>query len=99
MQTTSFRTFELALSFHQACTRIKAKAHVKDQLERASLSVVLNLQEGAGRPTKPDQKRFYGIAYASIRECQAILRVLQNEELFALADKIGAHAFRLLQSR
>ena len=51
----------------------------KDQLRRASFSIVLNLAEGSGRFTKPDRKNFYIISRSSIFECVAIIDVLKDE--------------------
>jgi four helix bundle protein len=53
----------------------------KDQLRRASFSIVLNIAEGSGRFTKPDRRNFYIISRSSIFECIAILDVLKDEEV------------------
>ena len=53
----------------------------KDQLRRASFSIVLNIAEGSGRFTKPDRRNFYIISRSSIFECIAILDVLRDEEV------------------
>jgi four helix bundle protein len=53
----------------------------KDQLRRASFSIVLNIAEGSGRFSKPDRKNFYVISRSSIFECIAILDVLKDEEV------------------
>ncbi len=51
----------------------------KDQLRRASFSIVLNLAEGSGRFSKADRKNFFVIARSSVFECVAILDVLNDE--------------------
>jgi four helix bundle protein len=53
----------------------------KDQLRRASFSIVLNIAEGSGRFTTPDRRNFYIISRSSIFECIAILDVLKDEEV------------------
>ena len=97
MNQTSFRTYELAVELYKECDRIKAKGEIRSQLERATLSSVLNLSEGAAKPTPADKRRFYAIAYGSIRETQTILRLLNQAELFEKADTLGAHAYKLIR--
>jgi len=53
----------------------------KNQLRRASFSVVLNLAEGSGRFSKPDRRNFFVIARSSVFECVAILDVLNDESI------------------
>ena len=48
---------------------------VRDQLDRASTSIVLNLAEGNGKFTKPDRCRFFDISRGSALECAAALDV------------------------
>jgi four helix bundle protein len=49
---------------------------VRDQLDRASTSIVLNLAEGNGKFTRPDRCHFFDIARGSALECAAALDVL-----------------------
>ena len=49
---------------------------VRDQLDRASTSIVLNLAEGNGKFTPPDRRRFFDLARGSALECAAALDVL-----------------------
>jgi four helix bundle protein len=55
----------------------KGLAGLRDQLERASVSVVLNVAEGAGRRSRADKRRFYSIARGSAMECAAVIDVLR----------------------
>src|SRR4051812_1842795 len=50
---------------------------VRDQLDRASTSIVLNLAEGNGKFTDSDRCRFFDIARGSALECAAALDVLR----------------------
>lgn len=59
----------------------------KNQLQRASLSIMLNVAEGSSRFSKADRKNFFTIARGSVFECVAIFDFLQdvkimNKELF-----------------
>ena len=55
--------------------------YMKDQLKRASLSVVLNIAEGTGRVSGADKKHFYTIARGSVFECVSIVSVLYDLEI------------------
>lgn len=49
---------------------------LRDQLDRASVSIVLNIAEGAGRRTPADKAHFFTIARGSATECAAVLELL-----------------------
>jgi four helix bundle protein len=49
---------------------------VKDQLDRASTSIPLNIAEGNGKYNPKDRCRFFDIAHGSAFECAAGLDVL-----------------------
>ncbi len=51
----------------------------KSQLNRAALSIILNIAEGSGRLTKPDKRHFYVIARGSVFECAALFNFLEEE--------------------
>ena len=79
----------------------------KDQLRRASFSIVLNLAEGSGRFSKPDRRNFFVIARSSIFECVAILDVLNDEqeidpilfkELYSQADELSRIIFAMIKN-
>ncbi|MBL7888776.1 MAG: four helix bundle protein [Bacteroidia bacterium] len=53
----------------------------KDQLRRASFSIVLNIAEGTGRFSNADRRNFYIISRSSVFECIAILDVLKDENI------------------
>ena len=55
---------------------ISSKAAAKDQLDRASTSIPLNIAEGNGKFSGRDRARFFKIARGSALECAACLDVL-----------------------
>jgi four helix bundle protein len=72
--------YVVARDFMELSARIVIKGHreLRDQLKRASLSVLLNCAEGAGRRSGIDKARFYSIARGSAMECAAIIDVVQS---------------------
>jgi four helix bundle protein len=94
----NFKTYQLAKELYLECLKLEIKGELRDQLHRASLSIVLNLAEGSGKITAPDQRRFYSIAFGSLRETQALVDLLQNKQLIIQADKLGASLWRLMES-
>ena len=55
---------------------ISAKAAAKDQLDRASTSIALNIAEGNGKFSAKDRSRFFEVARGSALEYAACLDVL-----------------------
>jgi four helix bundle protein len=93
----NFKTYQLAKKLYQDCKCIPIKGEIRDQLERATLSVCLNLSEGSAKDGK-DRVRFYKIAFGSLRETQAILDLIDHQDLMQLADSLAAHLFKLIQN-
>lgn len=52
--------------------------YIKNQIQRASLSIMLNIAEGTGRFTKADQRRFMIMARSSIFEVMATLELIKE---------------------
>jgi four helix bundle protein len=67
---------------------ITVKAAAKDQLDRASTSVPLNIAEGNGKFSARDRARFLETARGSALECAACLDVLVARKLMN-ANQIG----------
>lgn len=68
---------------------ISPKAAAKDQLDRASTSIPLNIAEGNGKFSARDRARFLEMARGSALECAACLDVLVARKL-ANVDQINA---------
>ena len=71
--------YRVALEFQAIVTQLVPKrgyAELRDQLDRASISIVLNTAEGCGRRSPADKARFYSMARGSATECAAIVDLL-----------------------
>jgi four helix bundle protein len=66
---------------------ISGKAAAKDQLDRASTSIPLNIAEGNGKFSVRDRARFLEMARGSALECAACLDVLLVRKL-AIEEQI-----------
>jgi four helix bundle protein len=53
--------------------------YLKDQLGRASFSVVLNIAEGSAKFSSKDRRNFFVTARASVFECSSIINFLCGE--------------------
>jgi len=62
-------------------SKVDVKGAVKDQLDRASTSVPLNIAEGNGKFAIKDRCRFLDFARGSALECAACLDVLVAKKL------------------
>src|SRR5947207_2126252 len=69
---------------------ISAKAAAKDQLDRASDSLPLNIAEGNGKFSTVDRARFLEIARGSALECAACLDVLEVRKIVAAERMLPA---------
>lgn len=69
----------------------KIERSLKDQLKRASMSIILNIAEGSGKFSKPDKKNFFVIARGSVNECVANLRLMKIE--WVIDKKIYDHLY------
>ena len=66
----------------------KGRREFKDQLQRASLSIVLNFAEGYGKYSSRDKQRFYLISKGSAHECAAILDCMNILKLIDEKDHL-----------
>lgn len=97
--------YKNAKLFHISCRKIiethKLPVYTNNQLGRASLSIALNIAEGAGKFSKADRRHFFITARASVYECVAILDILHdelilNDEIFELRLKSADELSRIL---
>jgi four helix bundle protein len=92
--------YRLAVDFvgkgHDLVERLpRGRGYVADQLQRASLSIVLNIAEGAGKFHSADKASFYARARGSTTECAAVLDVCIR--LGLLDDPLCAEAKGMLE--
>jgi len=93
----SFRTYQLSVLLYRQCACLKLPHHLQDQLLRASSSIALNLAEGNAKSSIKDQRRFFEIAFGSLREVQSILDLANGrDDIKTLADKTAAHLYKLI---
>ena len=82
LDAEKLRVYQLAVEFQTLAAGLVPRprgvplATLRDQLDRASVSIVLNVAEGAGRFSPPDKARFYAIARGSATECGALVDLL-----------------------
>ena len=92
---TNFRAHSLAVELYKLSKGAQIPRHLKDQLVRASSSVALNLFEGWGRKGEKDRAHFFTIAFGSLREVQAIIKLENLSALDAKADHLAACLYKL----
>ncbi len=59
----------------------RGRGYLSDQLQRAALSISLNVAEGAGEYAIDEKVRFYRMAKRSATECAGILDVCRKLQL------------------
>ena len=79
----------------------------RDQLARASFSVVLNIAEGSGRFSPADRRNFFVIARGSVFECVAVFEFLKEERImneevyihfYEQADELSRMLFSMIRN-
>ena len=93
-----FKTYQLAKEFYCKSNYLKLKGPMKNQFQRANLSIVLNLAEGSAKSSNKDRRRFYEISLGSLREVQTILGLIGHQKLIKEADRLGAYLYKLCQN-
>ena len=81
----NLEVYKKAKVFHLDCKNLilnkKLDNYVKDQLGRASFSIILNIAEGSGKFSKPDRRNYFVTSRWSVFECVAILDVLCEQSI------------------
>jgi four helix bundle protein len=80
--------YRLAREFDVFAARVLPRrgcAWLRDQLQRASSSIALNIAEGCARYARPDKAHFYRIARGSAMECAAVLDLALGRGLVTAA--------------
>jgi len=83
--------YQLGLEFLALAERViqalpKGRSHLADQFTRSSISIVLNIAEGAGKFSKGDKRRYYLAARGSATESAALLDICFRLELAGEPD-------------
>lgn len=56
-------------------------SYIRDQLKRASISIVINIAEGSGKFSKADKRKFYIIARGSVYESISLLELIFEDTI------------------
>ena len=94
----NFKTYKLAIQFYQKSIHLNLKGPMKNQFQRAVLSIALNLAEGSAKSSRKERKKFYEISLGSLRETQAILSLINHQQLIKEADTLGAFLYKLCKN-
>jgi len=69
--------YRVSAQFAAIVSRLRiTPAGLRDQIDRASASIVLTLAEGVGRVSPADRAHFFAMARGSALECAAVLDLL-----------------------
>lgn len=98
LDASKLHCYHVALELHTQCSVLVSALNrvVRDQLERASLSVLLNTAEAGGRRSRKDKARHFAYARGSATEVAALLDVLDRRHL---ASPAGVRTARRLAIR
>ena len=83
------RAIEFIAWCHTLTKESTVQGSIRDQLERASVSIALNIAEGNGKSSLKDRQRFLEIAKRSALECAAILDILYVKTLIREIEMIN----------
>ncbi len=86
--------YQKALTFAERVSTVtvefpRGSWYLADQLNRASLSISLNIAEGNGRFSEADRRNFFGIARGSAHECVPLVELCRRSGLLDHAAAEG----------
>ncbi len=68
-------------------------SYIRDQLKRASISIIINIAEGSGKFSKADKRNFYTISRGSVYECVSLIELIRDDE------QISAEQFKFFYQK
>jgi four helix bundle protein len=88
--------YRVALEFQLFAATLIRRGHfrLRDQLDRASVSIALNVAEAQGRYSPDEKAHFFAVARGSATECAALVDILVARGLATATE--GRHARGLL---
>jgi four helix bundle protein len=94
--------YQVAVEFQLLVAQIRfprALGHLRDQLDRAATSIVLNIAEAVGRRGPGERSHFYVIARGSAMECAAIIDIIRGRGVAtpAICDRARTLLVRSVQ--
>src|SRR5262245_61392434 len=101
----AYRVNQMVYRFVKEDKRIPQYA--KNQLGRASLSIMLNIAEGSAKLSVKDRRNFFVIARGSVFECSALTSFLSSEqeisqelqnELYSLFEEISRMLYAMIKN-
>ncbi len=94
----NFKTYQLAVQFYNNSKGIYLKEPLKNQFQRAILSIVLNLVEGSAKFSNKERRKYYRTSLGSLRETQAILDLIDHKKLTEEASRLGGYLYKLCKN-
>lgn len=76
-------SLEFIVSIQDILSKADFRSDIRNQFERASNSIVLNIAEGNGKYYPKDKCRYFDIAIGSSFECSACLDILFSKKIIS----------------
>ncbi len=107
---TKLRVYKQArnnlIEIAKICKHTRDFGDIKNQIQRAAISVISNIAEGAGNNTAKQKLQFFGVARGSNNEVLAQLQILHdigacqiNDDLIENINYTGKMLTKLIQSQ